>query len=130
MTLRQRLRKDEFVMNKEMLPKLKSSWVRLDPSLYHHGRGRSLDLQFFVEGASREKLSLREPGSSMLLEVHADHIHAFYTDFDQRDGQRHGLLSLNVRYSMEVDGGPIRFDPLRRIEAVARPKEAAGLGRW
>ena len=50
----------------------------------------------------------------MLLEVPADHSHAHNTDFDQRDGQRHGLLSLNVKYSLEVDMGPIRIESLRR----------------
>jgi hypothetical protein len=102
-------------VNKEMLPKLQNSWVRLDPGLYHCGRGRSLDLQFLVEAASREKLSLREPGSTMLLEVPADHIHAYYTDSDHRDGQRHGVLSLDVEYFVEVDWGRTAFRPRRMI---------------
>jgi hypothetical protein len=107
-------------MNKKMLPKLKNSWVRLDPCIYHHGRGRSLDLQFRVEEASREELLLREPGSTMQVPLPADRIHAYFKEPDRGDRQRHGILSLNGKYSLKVDGGPIRFDPLRRREAVSR----------
>ena len=75
-------------MNREMLPKLKNTWIRFSPGLYQAARRRSLDLQFFVEGASKEGLLLRETGSTMQLQVPADHIHAYFSDFDQRDEQR------------------------------------------
>jgi hypothetical protein len=100
-------------VNKEMLTKLKNTWIRISPGLYQAARGRSLDLQFFVEGASKEGLLLRETGSTMQLQVPADHIHAYFNDFDQRDGQRHGVLSLNAQYTQDIEWGPIRFDPIR-----------------
>ena len=107
-------------MNREMLPKLKNTWIRFSPGLYQAARRRSLDLQFIVEGASKEGLLLRETGSTMQLQVPADHIYAYFSDFDQRDEQRHGVLSLNVQYTQDIEWGPIRFDPIRNSPDRAR----------
>ena len=103
-------------MNKEMLPKLKCSYVRLKPTLRQHGRERrgegSPDLEFHVEDASKEKLSLRDRDSSILIPMNADHIHAYYTDIDRGDGRRRGILSLNVQ--LNLDGDRLWVDPLPR----------------
>ncbi len=114
-------------MNKGMLPKLKDSCVRIEPPLRELGRERRGDpprnVEFWVEDASKERLSLRDHDSGILLHVNADHVYKLDTDISRRDGRRHWILSLNVQFCL--DGDDLMIRPLRRQERVAAGADIA-----